>query len=88
MEAIGGVANDSRLSEHYGLSIADNDPPIIDQLAADLLSDPDAPIAPTAQLIMSELWAQAKKIHSDHPLIDFEVYQSVRKNGLFIGDFF
>lgn len=64
------------------------DPDLSETIAAALLSDPDAPVAPTLQLLLCTMWNRAAKISPSSPHLSMDLYQSIRRHGLQLRDFF
>ncbi|MEM7530951.1 MAG: AAA family ATPase [Chloroflexota bacterium] len=84
MEAIEGVTRSERLGEHYRLTIEDGLAQII---ADDLLEDPDSPVAPTLQILLTKMWRQAQAVDDYNPRFDIGLYQSLKREGLLLRDF-
>jgi WD40 repeat protein len=84
IEAVGGISTQARLRDHYGLTVDEALPTII---ADDLLSDPDSPIAPTLQILLTKMWEKAKAENQDAPRFDQALYVSLKRQGILLGDF-
>lgn len=82
--AITGVAADARLAEHYGLQI---DPGLADTMANDLLKDQDSPIAPTLQILLTNMWLAAAKESASAPRITLQHYLAANREGNLLGHF-
>ena len=83
-EAATGVTSSSRLQRQYGLEIKDGVPELISH---DLSSDPDSPTAPTLQILMTKMWAEAKRTNNASPVWSLALYQRLKKQGILLGDF-
>jgi WD40 repeat protein len=84
IQAISGLTQSPRLQQHYGLVIKDDLPELI---AGDLSSDPNSPIAPTLQILLTKLWAVAKKRNNTRPTFNEDLYLELQKQGILLGDF-
>ncbi|MEM7532252.1 MAG: CHAT domain-containing protein [Chloroflexota bacterium] len=83
-EAVTGVSRSTRLQTHYRLSVESG---LAEIIANDLLEDPDSPIAPTLQILLTKMWTEAEKINPHHPHFDIALYQSLKREGLLLRDF-
>lgn len=84
VRVVRGPAQTPRLQAHYGLTVAGDLPELI---AGDLLADPESPIAPTLQILLTKLWAEATKENPGHPHFSVELYQRLKKEGILLADF-
>ena len=84
IEAITQIEQDSNLKAHYKLTI---DADLPSDLATDLLADPNAPVAPTLQILLSRLWEITTSKNREHPVFDLENYQKQRRQGVLLDDF-
>ncbi|MEM7533886.1 MAG: CHAT domain-containing protein [Chloroflexota bacterium] len=84
IEAVTGVVRSTRLQTHYRLTI---EPGLAEIIADDMLEDPDSPIAPTLQILLTKMWAEAERINLDQPHFDIALYQSLKREGLLLRDF-
>ena len=84
IQAITGITNHPRLQRQYGLTIKPGVPEVV---ADDLASDPDSPVAPTLQILLTKMWGEAKKLNNAGPVFTLELYQQLRKEGILLGDF-
>ncbi len=84
IEAIKGPIRTERLQQHYGLTIEDGLP---ESIADTLLADPDAPLAPTLQVLLDRLWDAAKQSDSAKPDFNSALYQGLKREGLLLGDY-
>ncbi|MFN8444205.1 MAG: AAA family ATPase [Caldilineaceae bacterium] len=84
IESVLGPSRSSRLQQRYGLQV-DEDVPIV--IADDLLEDRDSPVAPTLQTLLSKLWRRAKEGNSTQPRFTLDLYQSLKREGILLGDF-
>jgi len=89
IEAIEGVCTDTRCQAKYRLTLGKgpDGQSLSAQIAADLLVDPQAPLAPTLQILLRRLWEQAKYRDDANPLISFEIYSAEKRYGLLLDDF-
>ena len=84
IEAITGPVDDPRLASHYQLSVEAGLPEVI---ADDLLADPDTPVAPTLQILLTRMWSEACRRNREKPTFDTELYQSLHRDGILLDDF-
>ncbi|HMQ46123.1 MAG TPA: AAA family ATPase [Saprospiraceae bacterium] len=83
IEIITGLTTTEQLREKYNLNI---DPGLPLEMANNLVSDPDSPIAPILQIILTKLWqAQA---HKTAPRFSVEDYRQLQEKGILLNDFF
>jgi WD40 repeat protein len=89
IEAIEGAVREPRCQARYRLSLApDRDgQPLAARIAAELLADRHAPVAPTLQILLSRLWKRAKAANEAAPVIDAELYEEEKRRGLLLDDF-
>ena len=84
IEAITGPVDNPRLASQYKLKIEAGLP---DLIADDLLADPDTPVAPTLQILLTRMWSEARIRDRDKPTFNAELYQSLHRNGILLDDF-
>ena len=84
IEAITGPVDDLRLASQYQLKIEDG---LSEVIADDLLADPDTPVAPTLQILLTRMWSEATRRNREQPTFDAELYQSLHRNGILLDDF-
>lgn len=84
LEAITGVTATPRLMDHYHLQI---DPGLADTIANDLLKDQESPIAPTLQILMTNMWLAAARQSQSQPVIGLQHYLASSKEGNLLGHF-
>ncbi|HTX39853.1 MAG TPA: trypsin-like peptidase domain-containing protein [Bryobacteraceae bacterium] len=84
MEAITGLTLSGRLREFYRLTI---EPGVAEQIAADILGDPDSPIAPALQILLTKMWRKATGRSRSTPAMTAEDYRSLKQEGLLLVDF-
>jgi WD40 repeat protein len=84
IEAVNGPARSERLRMQYGLTIAEGLPELI---ADDLLQDPDSPVAPILQILLTKVWQRARERDRTRPHFDPELYQTLKREGILLGDF-
>jgi WD40 repeat protein len=89
IESIEGVCQDPRCQAKYQLTFAsDRDgQPLANRIAADLLADRRAPVAPTLQILLRRLWDRAKSANDAEPVIDAGLYEDEKQRGLLLDDF-
>jgi WD40 repeat protein len=89
-EAVEGVCRDARCRMRYRLSLApDRDGhSLAARIAADLLADRQAPVAPTLQILLGRLWQRARELDEAEPVIDARLYEEEQRRGLLLADFF
>ncbi|MEM7533932.1 MAG: CHAT domain-containing protein [Chloroflexota bacterium] len=84
IEAVTGVARSTRLQTNYRLT---TEAGLAEIVANDLLEDPDSPVAPTLQILLTKMWAEAEKVNFDQPHFGIAHYQSLKREGLLLSDF-
>lgn len=84
IEAVNGPARSEKLRMQYGLTIAEGLPELI---ADDLLQDPDSPVAPILQILLTKLWQRARERDRTRPHFDLELYLTLKREGILLGDF-
>ncbi len=84
IEAITSPAEKPLLVDRYHLSV---EPGLSDIIADDLLADPDTPVAPTLQILLTRMWTEACGKNREAPKFDLELYQSLRRKGILLDDF-
>jgi WD40 repeat protein len=83
LAAVTGLTRSPRTRDRYGLQIEDGLPDVI---ADDLLEDRDSPIAPVLQILLSKMWDASPRENGRSSFIT-TTYQSLKKEGLLLGDF-
>lgn len=85
MEAVNGVAQLPELRAHYGLRIDEGTAgSLAEVIADDLLVDPDSPVAPTLQVLLSKMWAATTP---GARVFSHTLYEGLRKDGVLLNDF-
>ncbi|MEK6261072.1 MAG: ATP-binding protein [Planctomycetota bacterium] len=84
IEVVRGPSHFERLREHYRLTIEDVLGGII---ADDLLEDCGSSIAPTLQILLTKMWAEAIGKNSEHPHFSPDLYWQLRRDGILLRDF-
>ncbi len=84
IEAITGTARSSRLQTHYGLTVEEG---LAEIIADNLLEDPGSPIAPTLQILLTKMWAEAKRVDQGRPVFGRNLYQGLKSKGILLKDF-
>jgi WD40 repeat protein len=82
--AVEGATRGERLRNAYGLQI---DPGLTAEIADDLLADPDSPIAPTLQILLTKLWVEARQRDDAHPRFTRDLYLKLKRDGILLKDF-
>jgi len=82
--AIEGPTRGDRLRNAYGLQI---DAGLAQEIADDLLVDPDSPIAPTLQILLTKLWDEARRQDDAQPRFTRELYLKLKRDGILLKDF-
>lgn len=83
VEAVTGPTHD-RLGRKYGLQVDDR---LAEEIADDLLADPQSPVAPTLQVLLTKLWNEAKRKNDAHPRFTHDLYLELKRAGILLGDF-
>ena len=83
IEAIRGPARPGRLFDQYRLEIEDGLPEVI---ADDLLSDAGSALAPTLQVLLTNMWKKAIGANPSRPRFDRPLYESLKSQGYLLED--
>ena len=83
-EIVSGLARTRRLRERYGLEIEAG---LAEAVARDLTADRDSPVAPTLQVLLSRMWAEATAASAGAPRFTLDLYNRVRAAGFLLADF-
>ena len=83
VEVVTGLRKTQRLRDRYGLDLEAG---LAGKIARDLTVDPDSPVAPTLQVLLSKMWHEAKEVNGHAPRFSEELYVRLNKDGL-LGDF-
>lgn len=73
------------LKKAYNLKIEEGLPELI---AKDLSSNPDSPVAPVLQIILSRMWQMALKENPEEPIFKHAYYKQLLSEGIELRDFF
>ncbi len=84
VEAVLGPTSTPRLQQKYGLQVEAG---LAEEIARDLVKDAEAAVAPTLQILLSKLWAEAKQINRTQPHYDRALYDRLRGEGYLLKDF-
>jgi WD40 repeat protein len=84
IQAVTGITKSPRLQRQYGLVIEEGLPEL---MAGDLSSDPDSPLAPTLQVLLTKMWDEAKSANKSTPSFDHALYRRLKEEGILLGDF-
>jgi WD40 repeat protein len=82
--AVEGATRGERLRNAYGLQIDDG---LAAEIADDLLADPDSPIAPTLQILLTKLWQAARDQDDSAPRFTRALYLQLKRDGILLKDF-
>ena len=82
--AVEGPTRGDRLRNAYGLQI---DAGLAEEIADDLLADPDSPIAPTLQILVTKLWQAARDQDYSAPCFTRDLYLKLKRDGILLKDF-
>lgn len=83
LEIVNGLTSSQRLLDKYQLEVEEG---LDVEIADDLVVDPDSPIAPVLQIILTKLWQQEEK--KDRRRFTKENYRQLKNEGILLGDFF
>ncbi|MCR9245150.1 MAG: trypsin-like peptidase domain-containing protein [bacterium] len=78
VEVVRGIANTASLRSKYRARI---EPSLPEQIASDLLSDPELPVAPALQVLLAEMWRSASAAGGGRRLLTTEIYLDQRRIG-------
>jgi WD40 repeat protein len=84
VEAITGPAVVERLQKRWGLSIEDG---LAENIADELLEDPESNIGPTLQVLLTKLWSEAIKQSASQPHFSRDLYLVLKRQGVLLRDF-
>ena len=84
VQVVTGLESSQALKDHYRLNVEPELPQIV---AAALLADPETPVAPTLQVLLTRMWAEAKKESRNLPRFTVELFRTLEREGLALGDF-
>lgn len=80
-EAVSGLTKTRRLRMKYNLEV---EPSLPSLAAANLLEDPNSPIAPTLQILLTKMWSRATETEASTPKFTVPLYQGLRREGLLL----
>lgn len=84
VDAVTGVTRSDRLRRKYQLVIDDG---LAGEIADDLLADPDSPLAPTLQVLLTKFWHEATQRDYEHPRFSRDLYLQLKRDGILLEDF-
>ncbi|CAN94662.1 hypothetical protein predicted by Glimmer/Critica [Sorangium cellulosum So ce56] len=86
LEVVHGLESAADLRAAYGLTVGEG---VGEAIASELRRDADAPIAPTLQVLLMQMWkeAKAKPGGGDHPVWSAELFEEIKKSGFHLQDF-
>lgn len=82
--AVEGCSRSERSKTLYGLEVEDH---LAEEIADDLLADPESPVAPTLQILLSKLWSETKRLDDCHPRFTHDLYLRLKRDGILLQDF-
>ena len=83
IEAIRGPARPGRLFDAYRLEVEEDLPEVI---ADDLLADAGSALAPTLQVLLTNMWKRAREANPGGPRFDRPLYESMKSRGYLLRD--
>ena len=83
VEVVEGPASTDRLRRQYQLEI---EPGLAVEIAADLATDARSSVAPTLQILLSKMWAEASR-GGGPPHFTIELYRELKQKGILLDDF-
>jgi WD40 repeat protein len=92
IDVVTGLTRTQRLRDKYNLVLVDKDKdkdknlPVI--IADDLLEDPNTPVAPVLQIILTRMWQAQEDEFNEVRYFTVEQYRALRKEGILVEDFF
>ncbi|MEM6345011.1 MAG: CHAT domain-containing protein [Bacteroidota bacterium] len=90
IDAVEGISREEGCKAQYKLSIeqkGEREKTLAQQIADDLLQDPESPVAPMLQILLSKMWRKAKETDSQNPQFTYALYRQFQQNGLGMEDF-
>lgn len=82
--AIEGPTRGEKLHATYGLTV---DEGLAAEIADDLLADPESPVAPTLQILLTKLWHEAQQQEDAQPRFTRALYLQLKRGGILLQDF-
>lgn len=83
-EVVTWVERNTMLQARYRLSV---EPGLGARIADDLLADPDSPVAPMLQILLTRFWELSTPDVEGRRLFTADAYGSLRREGLYLKDF-
>lgn len=83
VEIVTGLTSRPELRRKYNLAVA---PALPLEMANNLLSDPDSPIAPVLQIVLTKMWHAQRE--AAQPQFTVEAYRQLKEKGILLSDFF
>ncbi len=90
IQAINGITERPRTKEKYNLSIEtlqNKEVSLAEQISDDLLKDPESPIAPVLQILLSRMWEMAVAENAEQPVFRWAMYRQLSEEGLWMDSF-
>ncbi len=89
VEAVEGVTRHPATQSQFHLEIDRNKGSNLPEMIADdLLESGESPLAPTLQIVLTELWRAAVKENAKAPRLTVRQYQELKQSGSLVGEFF
>ncbi len=83
-DIVRGLSRTARIQRRWGATV---DPDLPRVIRDDLLSDPESPVAPTLQIVMTRLFEEADRRSPGKPALTKALYDELRRRGLLFKDF-
>lgn len=83
-EVVGWIEREPTLQARYRLSV---EPGLAARVADDLMSDPDSPVAPLLQILLTRLWEGATPDVDGRRHFTAAAWQTLRREGIYLEDF-
>lgn len=89
VEAVEGIAVTSLPQDRWHLRLVteEGEDNLAQRIANDLLADPNSPVAPTLQILLSRMWQATVKRDRQQPVFDTALYTELSQQGLHLSDF-
>jgi WD40 repeat protein len=84
MDCVNGLTTTDRLRQKYGVRVEEALPLSI---ANDLIADAGSPVAPTLQILLTNLWSVATASNGHRPDFSLQLYLDLKRQGMLLGDF-
>ena len=84
IEIFQGIQHTPKLKSRYQIKVEDG---LAEVIAADLVSDQDAPIAPMLQILLTKLYKKATEHNASSPAFTHPLYHELKEEGLAMDEF-